>query len=117
MTEAQFLKAVIELAHRLGWKCAHFPSVQNAGGRWMTPKQADSKGFPDLVLARGERLIFAELKSENGRMSPEQDAWMDALRFTGATLAVWMPHHWPIIEQELRETRTSEQIYEERFAS
>jgi hypothetical protein len=38
------------------------------------------KGFPDLVLVRGDRLIFAELKSETGKTTPEQDAWLADLR-------------------------------------
>ena len=38
------------------------------------------KGFPDLVLVRGDRLIFAELKSQVGKTTPEQDGWLEALR-------------------------------------
>jgi hypothetical protein len=38
------------------------------------------KGFPDLVLVRPPRLIFAELKSEIGKTTPEQDQWLEDLR-------------------------------------
>jgi hypothetical protein len=34
------------------------------------------KGFPDLVLVRPPRIIFAELKSLIGKTTPEQDAWL-----------------------------------------
>lgn len=93
MSESELQSAIIGLAHLLGWRVAHFRSANTAQG-WMTPVAADGKGFPDLVLARGGRLVFAELKAERGRMSKEQDAWLDALRLTGATVAVFTPRDW-----------------------
>jgi len=36
-------------------------------------------GFPDLVLVRGDRLIFAELKTDRGRLSADQVVWLDDL--------------------------------------
>jgi hypothetical protein len=38
-------------------------------------------GFPDCVLVHPKkgRLIFAELKSETGKVTPEQQSWIDAL--------------------------------------
>jgi hypothetical protein len=38
------------------------------------------KGFPDLVLVRPPRLVFAELKSETGKTTTDQDEWLDKLR-------------------------------------
>lgn len=38
------------------------------------------KGFPDLVLLRPPRLIFAELKSETGKTTVERDEWLGQLR-------------------------------------
>lgn len=84
MTERQLQDAIVEMARLLGWLAYHtFDSRHSAAG------------FPDLVLLRGHQLIFAELKSETGRLSPEQDAWIAALQDTRrVTVAVWMPHHW-----------------------
>lgn len=105
--EDELQDAVIELAQLLGWRVAHFRPAKTDKG-WRTPVAADGKGFPDLVMAhpRGG-LIFAELKSERGTMTPEQDAWFDALKFSGATLACWLPHHWTngAIEDTLRRER------------
>ncbi len=72
-------------------------------------------GFPDLVLvSRGRgRLLFVELKSDTGRVRPEQAEWLDVLRsicglaievtaeevphLTGRTLPevyCWRPAQW-----------------------
>ena len=108
ITEKDFTASVIELAQVLGWKVAHFRPAMTSKG-WRTPVQGDGKGFPDLVMAKGDhRLIFAELKSEGGRMSPEQDAWHDALRYTGAAMCVFYPRHWDVIVEMLSEEDTTE---------
>jgi hypothetical protein len=36
-------------------------------------------GFPDVVLSRHGVTLFLELKSESGRISPDQVAWLDAI--------------------------------------
>lgn len=113
ISEAEFTAQVIELAHLLGWRVAHFrPAWTNKG--WRTPVQGDGKGFPDLVMVKGERLIFAELKSETGRMTPEQDAWHDALRPTGALMAVFYPRHWDVIVEILSETDSTKEAQRDK---
>ena len=104
MTEAQFQRSVIELAQLNGWKVAHFRPAQNGRGNWRTPVAADGAGFPDLVLVR-DRVIFAELKTDRGRVRPEQQAWLDALteaRVKAQTsgvldVVIWRPKDWPDI--------------------
>ena len=101
MTEAQFQRSVIELAQLNGWKVAHFRPAQNGKGAWRTPVAADGAGFPDLVLVR-DRVIFAELKTNTGRVSPAQREWLDALTRAGANThkaasvetVVWRPEDW-----------------------
>lgn len=59
-------------------------------------------GFPDLVLVRGRRLVFAELKREGEKPTAEQQRWLDALAATGAVEAyLWRPSDWEEIEQTL----------------
>ena len=81
ISEKDFLEQVIDLAHVFGWKVAHFRPAKTEHG-WRTAIQADGKGFPDLVMVHAEkkRLIFAELKSEIGKPSPEQGEWLEDLR-------------------------------------
>ena len=93
MTEGELQQAVIELARVLGWRVAHFRPAQTARG-WRTPVEADGKGFPDLVLVRGRALAFAELKSDRGRLSVEQRAWIDALAEAHPLVWIITPALW-----------------------
>lgn len=102
MKEAELQEAVIECAHMYGWMVAHFRPARTEKG-WRTPVAADGKGFPDLVLVR-HRVIFAELKSERGRLTFEQEMWLKQLTNAGADAYLWRPTDWVdgTIEAELK---------------
>ena len=107
ITEEQFQSQVIELARYSGWKCAHFRGVRiqrkNGTVYYQTPVQADGAGFPDLVLLRPPRIIYAELKSDKGRASPEQDEWLRALaECSGNEVYLWRPRDLDEIENVLK---------------
>lgn len=99
-TEAQFQKAVIDLARHTGWLVAHFRPARTEEG-WRTPVSADGAGFVDLVLVR-DRVLYRELKSEKGRVRPDQQHWHDALAAAGADIAVWRPSDWSAIASTLQ---------------
>jgi hypothetical protein len=103
VTEDQLKAAVIDLAHLLGWRVAHFRPAQTVHG-WRTPVEADGKGFPDLVLVRGPWVLFAELKGDKGKLSDEQGEWLTALNAATPHVYVWTPSHWHDgrIEETLR---------------
>jgi hypothetical protein len=72
----------------------------------------DAAGFPDLVMVREPKLVFAELKAPRGRLSAEQSAWIGALQLVAPDSAgydvlvrVWRPADWPEIEQMLGRER------------
>jgi hypothetical protein len=97
-SEAAFQQALTNMATAFGW-------------RWYHTHRSDRsvRGFPDLVLVRGTRLIFAELKTDKGVLSSHQQEWIDALATVAsadisANVAVylWRPADWPAIEQALR---------------
>ena len=76
-SEATFQREVIKLARAHGWLVhAQRPARTKRG--WATAIQGDP-GFPDLVLVRQRRIIFAELKTETGRLPGDQRAWLGAL--------------------------------------
>jgi len=105
LKEDDFLSAVIDAARLQGWTVAHFRSVQTPTG-WRTPVQADGTGFPDLVLVRHNRLIFAELKTKTGRLSDAQIAWRELLLAVAGDsphvqVEVWRPDDWDLILRDL----------------
>lgn len=100
--EQQFQTQVIELAQYGGWAHYHPPdnlTVAMRSGR--TRRQAVVKGFPDLTLVRAPELIFAELKAENGRLSPEQRDWLHQLELCGIEVHVWRPSDFDAVHARL----------------
>lgn len=101
ISEESFLKQIIDLAHLYGWKVAHFRSAMKKNGSYMTPVQADGMGFPDLVLVR-DRVIFAELKSEKGKLSNTQEEWFITLGTANQEAYCWRPGDWDKIVEILK---------------
>lgn len=101
-TEAGFTRAVLALAKLHGWRSAHFRPAMTRAGKWVTPVQGDGAGFPDLVLVRGTRLIFAELKSAKGTVAPEQTEWLLRLGGAGVECYVWRPKDWASLSEILK---------------
>lgn len=102
LTEAAFTRQVIELAKIRGWRSLHIRPARTAKG-WRTPVQGEGKGFPDLLLVRGQRLLAAELKVKGRKLTPEQEAWLTALEGAGVAVYRWTPEDWPLIEAVLVE--------------
>ena len=72
MTEEELLTAITEAATYLGWRWHHIRRSDKA-------LQQGHSGFPDLVLAKGQRVYFLELKAAKGTTTPDQEAWIEAL--------------------------------------
>lgn len=82
MTEDQLQTAVIDLCDHLGLLWWHDNDSRRNGA-----------GFLDLVIV-GSRTLFVELKTDKGRITPEQQVWLDALRRAeDSDAAVWRPAH------------------------
>jgi hypothetical protein len=81
MTEKELARFVQDAAKTFGWR------------RYHTHRSDFSPaGFPDETLLRGDRLVFAELKSESGKVSPLQQEWLDELaQVRSVTAHLWRP--------------------------
>lgn len=89
ITEKQFQAQVMQLAKLRGWNCYHTHDSRKSAA-----------GFPDLVLVR-RKVLYAELKSEKGELSPEQERWIAALLEAGQEVYLWRPSDWPEIMKVL----------------
>jgi hypothetical protein len=93
MSERDFQQAVTDLCKLLGLDAFH---VRNSRG--MAP------GWPDLVIV-GAGVLFRELKTETGVLTPEQRRVGSRLTRAGADWAVWRPRDLRsgVVERQLRQ--------------
>jgi hypothetical protein len=80
--EKEFQQAVVDLCTVFGLLCYH---------TWRPVHSAP--GFPDCVIV-GRRVVYVELKMENGRVSLDQRKWMDRLTAAGEQCYLWRPQQW-----------------------
>ena len=91
ISEARFQSQVIELAQGLGFRVYH-----------TRDSRGSQRGFPDLVLTDGKRVLFCELKTERGKPTPEQLAWLADLESAESVEAfLWRPSDWDAIADAL----------------
>ena len=104
-SEADFQRQVVEYAQLRGWRVAAIRRVAvrrpNGSVYHETPMAADGNGWPDLYLVRGGQAIAAELKSDTGRASPEQLAWLGFLEAAGVAVYLWRPKDWDELTEVL----------------
>jgi hypothetical protein len=107
MTEAQFQAQVVQLAGLLGWSWYHTHDSRRSPA-----------GFPDLVLwhpgdvirergVRGPerrvnaRFLLAELKTDKGRLSPEQRDTIATMAQAGVAVHLWRPRDFDDVKAVL----------------
>ncbi len=101
LTELDFMHQVTAYAELCGFEWFHVRAGRTLDS-WRTPGSGTmAKGWPDLVLARGSRLIFAELKRDGGKPTMDQVRVLDVLG-KAAEAYCWTPKDWDFIERELR---------------
>jgi hypothetical protein len=101
-TEKEFQRVVCDLSVLLGWRKYHTFDARRS-----------DLGFPDLVLVRDTVLLFVELKTEKGKVRPEQESWGQALvQVEGAVpwnvkYRLWRPSQWDEIVATLARSSDS----------
>lgn len=81
MTEAELLRNVRVLAADYHLQLFHCRDSRGSSGA----------GFPDLVIAGRRGVLFVELKSFSGSLTPDQRRWGSVLREAGQQWVVWRP--------------------------
>jgi hypothetical protein len=97
--EDPFQAEIIKLACLFGWRIFHVSdSRREVRGRGVSYLVGDklAAGWPDLTLAHRRRGLFAvrELKSNTGRVEPEQREWLETLTACGVDAGIWRPRDW-----------------------
>jgi hypothetical protein len=82
MTEAELLHAVQLLAADYHLQIFHCRDSR---------RESSGAGFPDLVIAGRRGVLFVELKSFSGSLTPDQRRWGSVLREAGQEWIVWRP--------------------------
>lgn len=82
------------------WLVDHTPPMRNIGGDIYT---GGLTGKTDLVLLslNGKGIIYAELKTETGRLSTNQIAFRDVVIMNGGEYYLWRPSDMPAIVERL----------------
>lgn len=82
ITEKAFMAQVRKAALLTGWRYYH---------TWNSFHSA--AGFPDCVLvhAKKRRLMFVEVKTDTGKLTPDQQAWLDDLQAANVSAFVLRP--------------------------
>lgn len=91
ITEKEFQTQVLGLARLSGWCCYHTHDSRRS-----------APSFPDLELVPPPIVVFAELKTQAGKLRPEQRGWLSSLEACeGVEGRLWRPSDWPEIERTL----------------
>lgn len=81
MTEKAWQSHVLQIAAAYNWESYHTYDSRRS-----------QPGWPDLALCRPPVLWLPELKTEHGRVRPEQRFWQDLLgQVTEVRVGIWRP--------------------------
>jgi len=70
---------------------------------WTWRSDNSPSGFPDLVLVRGDRCLFVELKSEQGKLTKNQQHWAEVLSRCGSVeYFKWRPSDEDLVWELLK---------------
>lgn len=79
LAEVELLATVRDVCRALRLSCYHTHNSRRS-----------EPGFPDLVIAGPGGILFRELKTATGHITPEQDRWLALLAVSGDA-GVWRP--------------------------
>lgn len=91
MKEREWQAKVVETCNWLGLRHYHtFDSRRSVAG------------YPDLTVVGPYGVVFFELKSPKGRVTPQQEAWIADLQKAGQMAMVVRPHDFDYVLTHLK---------------
>lgn len=87
MKEAEFQQWIAELCERLRLGYYHTHDSRRS-----------NKGFPDCVIVGPGQVVYAELKTMRGRVTDDQQVWLNRLLRAGQFVYLWRPDDMDEIE-------------------
>jgi VRR-NUC domain len=87
--ESDWQATVVELLEVYGYRTLHVRRSIGKGQRWATTTSI--AGWPDLLAWRPNRLVAIELKSQGGKVTPEQEQVLAELADAGVETRVARP--------------------------
>lgn len=90
MSEEQFQQRIIDYCELRGLLVFHDHDSRR-----------NQPGFPDLVIVGRHGVIFAELKTDKGKLRPDQEKWLLGLHRAGAIAVIWRPSMWDKVRARL----------------
>ena len=95
VSERDFSKQLEDALDIFKWRWVHFRPARVSRGGKDTYETAYTgyKGFPDYVCVRGDRIVFIEIKGTTGKVSPEQEEWLQDLTVTDAEVYLLYPDY------------------------
>jgi Holliday junction resolvase len=103
ISEAQFQSQITQYAELRGWEWLHVRAGRTEHG-WRVPVSGTmAAGWPDLVLVRGSRVLFLEVKRQDGKVTYDQQRVLDVLTllYGNFKARAVRPSDWDFIEREL----------------
>lgn len=98
--ESDWQATVVELLEVLGYRTMHVRRTIGKGNRWTTSTSVS--GWPDLFAWRPGRLVAIELKSQRGRVTPEQEQVLAELAEAGVDCRMARPDDFDELHEWLR---------------
>ena len=87
ISEAVWQRTVTDLLTLYGWKWHHVHDSRRS-----------NPGWPDIFCVRPPQVLAVELKTETGRVTPDQRRWLDLLAACGIPAYVWRPSDLEAVE-------------------
>ena len=82
MSERELRSAVTKFLGKRGWRWSYCTNSRYTKGM---------RGVPDILCVKADRLLFVECKTEFGKVTNDQQDWLNSLRLAGAWAVVIRP--------------------------